>query len=1170
MRLTKQKLLMAGVSALALGLAAAAKAQPTESTFSFSTFSSATSSGFVVNDLAAQLNGAVEITANAFTAAGGSSTSTTTQLFTVDFTLPLDPIVVGVPGTATSGTVAEGSGLFRVFLGSGESSVGAIESNAVRATAIGSDATRLMDLAAVSSSSPTGLLALVQANNLAEITAQIGNSVGGSSPTTQQTVSINGGAPITISSADAAALAGYTNGTYTSTNAQYAGLLTLLTNLGVPVTSASHTLNLQVQQITPTGGSAGVTFQVDVRNNDRAPTDLTLSISGNTVEAAAMFNRGSQSATGNAQSPAGGSPASISLGFGGLAGGTVTAPVAVASVQSNAGVNGLFVGPTIATTGPILNVAPSASVYNTTAEVRLLLDEVFDGESNVPNRIVAQVGNNTVAARAAGNTVNNLLSLTGGGQFSNGLAVMAVQNNGSFFLGGPTIDGEQISAITALTQGTRLSITSNYVALTDGEVTATFGTGPMLNSTATILGNTVLSSAIGNAATNRLLDSGLASISGNYALTTANVTRQFPSIATVSGDAVLANSQVNTGLLTGAVTNDTTLVIDAEMRNSIAAIDNNTVGAASTLNIAANTVSLPRTVGVTAAAFNLQTNLLSAPLAAVEGTRLEIQGIRDSAGVTVSLSGNTIESAARMNVATQSVSMSSLSPTQLSSGESPRAAGVQLLGSGIGGGSVVRDIAVGAQLSSTSVQTNLFGLGLDGEFATPTAITNNTRILATLGNDVEAAPNSVSVSGNAVLAGVLGNLVNNSIQMSSMTATHQARGTAVVSMQANEGGLGGSGAVMSARVSDTRLQISTADDLSGSALMLNNTVASSAVANSATNTLGNTLFTSLVPVNQPWPTTTVGTVTTVLPNFNADSQTVLGDFVVANLQGNAGINVTALTGGEGSAGTTLRIYADDDFRTALTAIENNTISATATLNQASNTMTLVRGDGIVSTLASVQINQPSGFGGTVSAASATTRNVTIAIEIDDDVTNSTQMLNSNTVAARASGNVATNTLRNNGVTFGSVLPTATVNIGGTDTVSADYQLANLQRNIGTVGTAMPITAEVRDVNFRILNLDSSGDQRNSMAQLGNNVVLASATGNSASNMVSMTGRMSASQSAASFQSNEFVSISANVQNVSFGIASARSDAFRQSSGSIVGNSVGAFAVGNNLMSSIGR
>lgn len=868
------------------------------------------------------------------------------------------------------------------------------------------------------------------------------------------------------------------------------------------------------QTIVSTGGASGTTIGILA---DSA-TGSTLTVAENTVRAQVLFNSATQTAAGAAGSLAGpGSPATATIEANVPPAPdpfavTVSSPVSVATVQMNTDVNAASTA-----------TEPTSAVYNS------MIGIVLSGASSG----TAQVSENAVSAALGGNTAISTITLEGdaSASFSNGVAATTVQTNAA------------TGVLGALVSTTSIGIQ------VEGPSAPVDYTGSAL-----VFGNTVDSLATGNVAGTTIGNTLATALGGNYERDGANVQINATG-ANVTGDMIATTHQTNSATNLLAETRATQVAIAGNVIG-LAAVELNAVRATATLNDASSAITGLRGDAMTTASVTIQNNLGGAAQTAVDHTDVIAAYLQTGTGSTVSLIGNEVGAATTFNRSVQTATVATTEAPIFEGSDSFASVTV----------TDVPAVSVAAQVSLTSNQANV-GVNATLPLDMFAAQTTNTEIGASLFPGATTPVSmAATVAENAVTAEVMGSRARNVLTFGG-AALSDVAGASVFSGQLNID-LGD----MTALVDSTRVGLDIVGGFLGTASVEQNRVASSSVGNSSVNEIGNSLATALhgsfTPVTAP--TQTIGF------NGNGDVFTAVGDYVVGNLQNNRGTAVAATTTNT-SIGVALTGFGEDlpDLSAgSVVSASGNQVLATATLNQTQNTLRLIGGDNLVGSLANFQGNS-TGTEDVESSATARVENVRIGVELIGEAPNtmgtattSTLLVGGNTVRAAASGNLATNTVSNGGLSTGSVVDRASSTIGSstppTTSAVGDYVIANRQQNVGTSATSPFV------VSATVLNADLgiSGGLSGSVAQMAGNTVLASATGNMASNRLAMTGTLSASLGEMSLQENRFASITASVQGARMTVASTPTTG--SSTTLLSGNVVGAQATGNMLTSIIGR
>ena len=915
------------------------------------------------------------------------------------------------------------------------------------------------------------------------------------------------------------------------TNIEVQGNLVGTATVSGNLQRALTTLNQAEQSLTAVRGqaltSAVVTTQFNNLVNGFATTDdvevfitgvetgsgSTLSLTNNQSVAGVTLNTVAQSVRAASTQAAGSAVnASVSMTPGSI---TAGAQLLLGSAQVNAG--------------------SQATAVNDDTDIEVRMEQVGTGLPTVTNT------GNRVVASGLGSGATNAVTLADAALIDmSGIAVTTTQRN-------------EASGLTRSLVSAEIDSVDIRISSLDA------GTG-------TLSGNTALASATGNSAAASVANSLGVALSGNFIRGVAPATGEVDNVTvaltgatgpgiTAAGDIVVATSQRNLSTTVQATNTDTPEIVFSGNFRGTATVDSNAVGAVATLNTASNGLTVIGGAGVTAAGVLSQRNgSLTAGEGAsaqsnVDNAAIHMTGVESANGSTASVTRNEIAAATTLNRGVQTATAS------LTQGAGTSVAARVMLDTGT--------VGVGAQLQLTTTQTNEgvnVGTMPFGAGSSAAQVIDSSVRLELLNSALTPTATTLTLSSNRITASVMGNDAT-ATAVFDTSAANTVDGAAVATVQANVS-LGN----MAALSDNNDVQMTLGDGVgagnnlafNGTASVGSNVVASSSVANRSANGLSNamgTLSGGFSPATATTPSITV----------NALSQQIAtGDFVVFNSQANDAVNASATT-----RLTEIGVDINANLTTGTTvSVASNRVTAAAALNETTNTLTLVQGDGIVGSLFSNQANSMA-LGATSARASVSDTLISPTTSSVGALPGSTVVTNNNTVAAGASGNVASNTISNNGLSSGGIYATAgtALNTGGVPLATyGDYVVANRQLNTGTSAAApLVIGAEVLNTSIRM-----TGTLTGSTSQMNGNVVLASAMGNQASNRVGVTGLSSASMGEASFQSNQFASITSSVQSASLTMAPLAAGNQTGSTMLMLGNTVGAVSTGNMLTSVIGR
>lgn len=459
--------------------------------------------------------------------------------------------------------------------------------------------------------------------------------------------------------------------------------------------------------------------------------------------------------------------------------------------------------------------------------------------------------------------------------------------------------------------------------------------------------------------------------------------------------------------------------------------------------------------------------------------------------------------------------------------------GLSVSGWGVGiGSSLTTSAAIPEAVSGFDSSASLLNLqSRTGEVtAEMNSIDGDLEISATFDN----VTGSVSVSDNLMAAEARGLVAENSLSLTSQTVINGGSlalgsvqtGAAAVTATLNDGS-------EDAIVNLTAAAPNGTETITGTASMDGNTALASATSNLAINSLTATAGTQMLNLGSE----TTTTITDTDPSIN--SETV--GFALQNVQtGTIAAPVTASV-------DSLYIESDLSPLNGTASVDNNTVLAQARGQAAQNSLVLNGGTDLQASasLANAQTN-----GGAINST-ITTGN----IGLNATGITGTTSINGNTVQASATANLAFNSMAISGTLAAS--SGGSTNTLGTLNATADYVALNYQDNTAAV------TSTVTDYS---IGHGDSGLASTGTTSVMNNLILADATGNSATNTftISATGGSSTADFAFNGYQANSGAISSTISGASINLASAGgTGTFRAS-----GNRIGASAIGNSSISSI--
>ncbi|MCP9482664.1 hypothetical protein NNA36_11895 [Shimia sp. CNT1-13L.2] len=251
------------------------------------------------------------------------------------------------------------------------------------------------------------------------------------------------------------------------------------------------------------------------------------------------------------------------------------------------------------------------------------------------------------------------------------------------------------------------------------------------------------------------------------------------------------------------------------------------------------------------------------------------------------------------------------------------------------------------------------------------------------------------------------------------------------------------------------------------------------------------------------------------------------------------------------------------------ALNGNSVSATALANNNTNTMTLAA-DAVMGLTGAVLNHQVSEADVSANASA----DIGVALNGSEPATDpiyaadaSSIEIDANRVAATARGNIATNALNASGTVLAFNDSDAIAQGESGYTAQGDLLLASYQVNDGAISA----TAENTTIGAALNSALGEYDALNaSQVSVGGNVVMASATANTAYNTVTVTGYDGASANNVALTNEQFTTamVTAVVRNAQIGAGT--SGAVVGTTAGVVGNTISATATGNVASSVIKR
>ena len=674
----------------------------------------------------------------------------------------------------------------------------------------------------------------------------------------------------------------------------------------------------------------------------------------------------------------------------------------------------------------------------------------------------ASISDNITTASGAANIGTSAITLDAGTEITSSAALTNQQTSGSAVTGSATFDA-------AGTEGILL-------------------TGIVTGSTLGIDDNVTVGSAMGNQTANAL--SVTATTIDRTANAVTGVLDQRSTDATidnVGADFASLNTQVQTGNISSAAVNSGTISVaesttgnDANLTNSSATLNSNSLQSDAMSNLATNSVSLDGSADVTATTTGLasiqQTGVFPGTTVDIGSVTTGTFNVATADGTvsnsTVAIDGNQAFDSATSNRATNTLSVA---------GNSISGTSADLTTVG-----VTLEPTVGAKVdgdnSLSSVQVSVLGVGQSG-LTSASTIGGTIALGGTVGG-AGVSGSSVSISDNFARSFGMGNDASNAISLAadtSFSGTAGLTGTQVLA-----------GDVTSAATVNADLDasvVAATDAVASSSLATDGNIAfSRAMGNNQNNTLGvsGTSITGVSTAGEEASLAQLGAANTV-------DRTLEGDNILTAFQGLLG----AVTG---TATVNSNILVTDAIDASSVSASENIAQSNVIGNAGNNLLNLAADAAVtgVSVLASEQ-------NGRTSANIASTADLDFAVDQSatskgDDFTSSALNVDNNLGFSTAFGNDVANRLNVTGTTItgrDDALSVAGITAAGIVSGTSDNLVGNVQfRDASTVTSTATLNAAL----LGTADLDTAADQLDgSSVSLSGNTLDSTATSNRANN-----------------------------------------------------------------------
>lgn len=741
-------------------------------------------------------------------------------------------------------------------------------------------------------------------------------------------------------------------------------------------------------------------------------------------------------------------PLAVSLTSGAVTGSTLTLTGndLNAAATGNSAANRLNVSLETASGSALLTAAPqAASTSTTSAAADLALAN-------------SQLNDNTDLTAAVAGAVSMDLGAVGSVASPSAIALSANQIGASAEVNRASnamvLDVGQMTGMNSALASRQESYDSAASASTAGSVT--LNAGDAVASTLTANLNTVKSSVLGNAVNNSVSVTGTSATGSGVASTAASASATG---ASTSAGVSLANAQISTrdalSALTGESSTPVIVTMDLGAVSGASALNLNdtTLGATTSVNSASNALSLEiiTVTGMTSGVASAQA-LTDSPAEAITYGLVDVNA-SSVTGSIATVKDNAIEAAVFGNSAENSFSL-----------DAAEASGL--------------DVSPSASIGATSTAAGDFVVannqsvnGTAADVALSSITSGNVQISA--GTSGALTSSALTLSKNSVSAYTSANSANNEAALN--VTDLSAASTVVASSQVID-----SAGVSSVSTGAVRLEGGAVTD---SALTLSgNTVKSTSLGNVATNQV------SLAGTNATGSSAAVSTASSATAGTSASA---VADVALANLQDSSNITLSATT--VGSAGITVGAVGPQTGANSALTLSDNTISALAQSNSASNTLALASThlNGMSAGVASSQRTVGT-VEATVSAADPVV-STSAAFLIDAASATSTPVvLSNNTFSAVAGMNEAFNTLTAEGAVLLGRGSTTDPTLGVASTTGVDFSVVNAQSGEGAVSAL----ADPGTIGF-------TGALTGGSLSIAGNTVLARASANTASNQLTL-------------------------------------------------------------------
>lgn len=537
------------------------------------------------------------------------------------------------------------------------------------------------------------------------------------------------------------------------------------------------------------------------------------------------------------------------------------------------------------------------------------------------------------------------------------------------------------------------------------------------------------------------------------------------------------------------------------------------------------------------------------------------------ASADLSLNTNTLQASTQLNVSDIEVQ------GVLPAGYVSTATGSSSVAFGSAGASLGNPAATPTPVAGTTGSVNLSSLQSTAS-AEPTATLSDSSVALAVSDTTGGAFSSAaSVNGNALTASTGVNTATSVFRAEAGSAAW--KGSVSVTNLQNAAAIDGTTDSL-ASVADSGISADLRNgagqtNLTGSLTLSDNQIAATATGNVAGSRLASGAIAAgtAIVLEGSSDVTGTGSGTGTSVNLTAGTARSVADLTLVNAQANAASSFVASVA---DAGVTSAV---DNLAGGVLTQGGNTLQASTTANLGGNLVSVGQTGSVSNITASVSALTLQSNRTLSSTASLTDSAVSAVVGIANAVPTGTVTLSENTLAATAEGNVGVTSV---GLQAANLAVSGTLGVGATQGVTLNAAAGNASAGLGVValsvqsnegvGGSLTANNEGSTVSLSFNDQGSVADAldiQSMTATLSSNLLQASATANSASTGVTLSGTNGTGLSAAvgNSQRNLDLAVAANADGLSVGLTA---DAVNSSALALDSNRITAAATGNTASS----